>query len=324
MKVAKFALDSAGRMMINTMTPTGPSNVSAQNYLMYSACVNAAGVAVSDHVNGGFRYSSVGALRMYDATSALPTVNVQNGVSMTTDGEVCYTTGAIGSDVTRNNGVAVDTSGRVYVTDVTPVAWYQYGQGITEAGQGVSVWADKSGNANDLLQGTDGARPPKQSDGSILFNGVDEYLGVAFTLNAPQTVYLLGRQVTWTADDVIYDGNSDITMMLQQTLSGTPPQVHVRSAISGGSPNSNFTVNTYAVAIGIFDSSALTSQINNTAPVTDAVAGSNAGGFTLGTRGNKADKFGNIQVKEVVIFPVAHAAATRWNMVKYLSAVGNI
>jgi hypothetical protein len=65
-------------------------------------------------------------------------------------------------------------------------AWFRLGVGITETGQGVSQWDDQSGNGRHLKQGTDGARPSKQSDGSILFNGSDEFLKCdAFTFSQP-------------------------------------------------------------------------------------------------------------------------------------------
>jgi hypothetical protein len=45
-------------------------------------------------------------------------------------------------------------------TDIAgAVLWLRADLGITEAGSGVSVWADQSGNGNDFAQGTDANRP---------------------------------------------------------------------------------------------------------------------------------------------------------------------
>jgi len=88
-------------------------------------------------------------------------------------------------------------------------AWFRYGKGIEFAGAGVSRWADQTGNKRHLLQATDTNRPALQADNSILFDGVDNYLKcAAFTLVQPETVYLLGKQVTWTVSDHFFDGNA--------------------------------------------------------------------------------------------------------------------
>src|SRR3990167_628749 len=209
MSIAKFALDQNGRVMMTVATVTNATTIAAQAYLMDAACVDAGAVAAGDSFNAGFRYTLNGALRVSDMTAGLPaSTSVNQGVVMTDDGQAGYTTDAIGADVAYLNGAAIDSSGRLYATVLDPVAWFRFNIGITETGQGVSTWADQSGEGNDLLQGTDAARPPKQSDGSILFNGTDEYLKcVAFTFNRPETAYILFKQITNTSNDYIYDGN---------------------------------------------------------------------------------------------------------------------
>ena len=88
-------------------------------------------------------------------------------------------------------------------------AWYRFNQGITVTGSGVSQWDDASGNANHLLQAVDTNRPSKEADGSILFDGVDNYLkAVAFTLIQPETVYILLKQVTWVNQARFFDGDT--------------------------------------------------------------------------------------------------------------------
>ena len=57
--------------------------------------------------------------------------------------------------------------------------WGRFNIGITVVGAGVDTWADQSGNGRDLLQTTDTNRPSKESDGSILFDGVDNTLKTA-------------------------------------------------------------------------------------------------------------------------------------------------
>ena len=67
----------------------------------------------ADQSIGGFRYRKDGVLRVYDATSAVPAgSNTNQGIALTSDGQLCYTTGNTTSF--NLNGVAVDSSRRVY------------------------------------------------------------------------------------------------------------------------------------------------------------------------------------------------------------------
>ena len=53
--------------------------------------------------------------------------------------------------------------------DVLPggmALWLNSEQGVTITGQGVSRWADQSGNGNDAVQGTDGQRPTYNTGGA--------------------------------------------------------------------------------------------------------------------------------------------------------------
>ncbi|MGB7587490.1 MAG: hypothetical protein WBM00_02150, partial [Solirubrobacterales bacterium] len=81
---------------------------------------------------------------------------------------------------------------------VSLAAWYRYRIGLTNINGACSEWADQSGNMRPLLQATASNRPTIRSDGSLLFDGVDNYLQAAFTLVQPFTIYLAFQQVSWT------------------------------------------------------------------------------------------------------------------------------
>ncbi len=202
--------------------------------------------------------------------------------------------------------------------------WCKFNSGITVAGAGVSQWDDVSGNDNHLKQGTDTNRPSKESDGSILFDGVDNYLKAdAFTLVQPETIYLLFKQVTWTYLNRIFDGNILDSGMVFQT-STTPSLTSWAGA--GGAVTADLAVDTYgAMAVGFdHDNSLNIIQINNNTPSIDTVFGtSDMGGFTLGANGSNL-QFGNIQVKEVAVFSKAHDADTRLQMTAYLAQIGSL
>jgi hypothetical protein len=200
-------------------------------------------------------------------------------------------------------------------------AWYRFNSGITETGLGVSQWDDVSGNGNHLKQGTDLDRPQKQADGSILCDGIRQFLKAdAFTLVRPEEIYLLGKQVTWTNQDRIYDGNTVNTGAVVQ--SAITPDV-VAYAGAGGLTNSEWTLNTYAVLFTLFRSTSSAIQVNYGAEVTGDTGGGQMGGFTLGADGANGS-FSNIQVMEAFIFGAANDAATRSRLINYLANVGGL
>ena len=213
-------------------------------------------------------------------------------------------------------------AGASFVAGLRPAAWFRYGDGITSAGGLVSAWADQSGNARPLLQATGTNQPTLQADGSILSDGVDNFLKAdAFTLNQPATFYFLGRQVTWTSPDRILDGNASDSTRLAQT--GTTPEI-VAFAGSSLSANTNFTLNAYAALCVVYNGASSVCQVNNTTPITGDAGANNPSGFTLGAIGDGSSAWSNIQVKEIVLFAAAHDAATRSRVIRYLSQVGQL
>jgi hypothetical protein len=91
------------------------------------------------------------------------------------------------------------------------VLWLRADLGITEAGSGVSVWADQSGNGNDFVQGTDSARPPYTASDpdfnghpSLSFDGsadhlVIDTLGSLSSASANHSLFAVLKSDTTTA-----------------------------------------------------------------------------------------------------------------------------
>ena len=196
--------------------------------------------------------------------------------------------------------------------------WCQFNSGITVTGAGVSQWDDQSGNDNHLKQGTDTNRPSKESDGSILFDGVDNYLKAdAFTLVQPETVYILFKQVSWTSNDSIYDGNLGTTGVLAQL--GTVPELIIIAGVLL-SNNSDLSLGVYGVVSVIFNSTSSLLQVDNGTPLIGNAGGNDMGGFTLGSTATGTSP-ANIQVKEVLIYSAAHDADTRTQVRDYLNTL---
>lgn len=159
------------------------------------------------------------------------------------------------------------------------------------------------------------------ADGSILFDGIAHFLKTdAFTLNQPTTVYFLGKQVTWTALDTIYDGDTTAGVMRLQQLTTTPNLALRNSAGTAAANNTELALNTYGVVTAVFNGASSLLQVNNGTPVIGDFGASTPGGFVLGANAVSSD-FSNIQVKEILIYNVAHDAGQRASLVNYLTAV---
>lgn len=197
-------------------------------------------------------------------------------------------------------------------------AWYRLGMGITIA-TGVSQWADQSGNARHLAQAATGNQPLLQGDNSLLFDGVDDQMKVTggFTLNQPETVYLLMKQVSWTLNETFTDGNTSAKMSIFQNTA--TPTIALFAGNTTGS-NNNLAVGTYAAVAAVFNGASSFLQVNNTAATTGNAGAANAGGFSIGCDATPGS-YANFQVKEVIVYSAAHDQATRDRVIAYLLAL---
>lgn len=199
-------------------------------------------------------------------------------------------------------------------------AWFRQGVGQTVTGSGVSTWADQSGNGRDLLQGTDANRPALQGDGTVLFDGTNHFMKCsAFTLNQPTTVYILGKQITWTSTDQWYDGNAANTGKISQV--GVSPNLRATSdGVTVLDSNPDLALDTYGIVTVVFNGASSLIRVNSNAAVTGDLGAGNMGGFNLGSR-TTTTAAGNIQVKEVVIYSVAHDTTAQDQVIAYLNTV---
>lgn len=219
--------------------------------------------------------------------------------------------------ITQAEYDALTGGGSIPVT-ANLAAHFKLNTGITSNGGAVSQWADQSGNGRHLKQATATNQPALQGDGSILFDGVDNFLKCdAFTLNQPETIYLLGKQVTYAGSDRVCDGNTAASGAIFQ--SGVSPQIQI-TAGAGAATNGNWTLDTYFALAAVFNGASSVIHVNGSTATTGDPGAANMGGFALGCAGNSAN-FANIQVKEVAIYSVAHDATTRQQVFNYLSGL---
>jgi hypothetical protein len=210
--------------------------------------------------------------------------------------------------------------GPAQIAGLAPIAWFRWGIGITVA-TGVSQWNDQSGHANHLKQAVAGSQPKLQPDNSILFDGVANVMGCApFTFIQPEAIYLLFQQLGWTANHYILDGSVSNSGRVIQAPGSPSLMANAGSSLPS---ITDLQQNTYGVLVVVFNGASSSIQVNNGVPVTGNAGASNMGGFTLGASGG-AGLPSNIQVKEAILFPAAHDAATRRSVIGYLGRVGGI
>lgn len=175
--------------------------------------------------------------------------------------------------------------------------------------------------ARDLYQGTAANQPilTIAAGGNYLtFDGSNDYLkAAAFALSQPETVYFVGSQVTWTVNDTLYDGNTDITGALYQALS--TPEIRM-GAGSATSSNAGFAVATNGIITGVFNNAGYVLRVNRNATSTGGTLGaSNMNGFTLGARGTSGSNPANITASEVLIYRTAQDENYQYRVTRLLS-----
>lgn len=178
----------------------------------------------------------------------------------------------------------------------------------------VSQWDDRSGEDNHLLQANASYQPLWSSDG-VLFDGVDEFMKcVSFTLNQPEYLYAVLKQITY-GSDYFFDGDTSLKMLVQQTGGSPNLGLYGGAALNG---NSDLAIDTWGVMRALFNSTSSRLQIDNNSALIGDGGINNAGGFTLGCRGDVADRFANIEVKEIIIRNVADSIADSDIIYNYL------
>lgn len=205
---------------------------------------------------------------------------------------------------------------------VSLAAWYRYRIAVTNINGAASAWADQSGNMRPLLQATATNRPSVLSDGSILFDGSDNYMQATFTLAQPFTVYLAFQPVTHTNNDVIFDGVTATTTLSQDTTTGTY-DINAGTALAY---TGTIVAGTNGVIATVFNTTTSVIQGANGAASTTVEGDANtndAGGITLGAS-RTPGSYSNIRVFEMAVYSVAHDAQTRLNILRYMGRIAQV
>lgn len=208
-----------------------------------------------------------------------------------------------------------------YLTDSDARAWYDASDAstITINEYGVAVWADKSGQGNDLhFHPISPSSVPQYSNGEVVFDGGDDFLLTdVYSLDFPITVYLLVNMDSYSSGDALMDGTTVYNGSLQQA--GASPTIRL---YSGGNviTTTDLPLDTYGIITILWiaspDNSSL--QINRETAVTGNVGTNTApDGTVLGAFADGSAP-SNIKVKQLIIRVGSDSQETQDAIYNYL------
>jgi len=171
---------------------------------------------------------------------------------------------------------------------------------ITKDGSNkVSGWDDKSGNGNDLTQAAANQQPTWSTDG-ITGDGIEDNLKSAVTtLEQPEFIYALVKQITWTAGDCIMDGSSRNTLRLNQNT--ITPNIRARVGSTTSVQNSNFPINTWSILRVLIDGEDSFIQVDETDALSIDVDSDDMNGLTILAWGGGGGGWSNVVFKEFFV-----------------------
>ncbi len=174
--------------------------------------------------------------------------------------------------------------------------------------------------ARDLVQLTQANQPIFSTSGGYNIgtgDGTNDYLkAAAFSMVQPASVYFTGSQVTWTINDILFDGGSVDTMGLQ-TRTATPEVRHQANATFGNALTS-WAVGERAVLSAIYSGAASTLRKNLGASVAGSSGVAASNGFTLMAVGSGGIAWANATFAEVIVRSVADDTAMQNRIAAYL------
>lgn len=179
----------------------------------------------------------------------------------------------------------------------------------------ISQWDDVSGNANHLLQSTSANRPHYTSE-YVIFDGIDDYMDVSFTLEQPTTVYVVVMVDNWGNSEAIFDGATSAGGLLYAHTTSLKYQAYAGSGldditIPGIEDDVVFSV--------IFNGASSRSSVNGGVSTSSGNAGAgDMDGLTVGSWGNQTN-YSTISVREIIIRSTADSESNETNILGYLN-----
>lgn len=241
--------DSSGVATVDTGSPTASDFwIGPQRYGAALVYVSTDAVADTDTRMNGLRYTSDGALRVYNATGGMPAGAVfLGGIGVSSDGQLCVTTAAVGASTQMIGGNAVSSEGALHVDglfsplDLSPAAWFKFNTGITESGGFVSVWGDQSTDVVALnFPGTVGNSASTPDSAAVSVTSVDIALRIAnYWTDSATYGYLAGKMLAANYTFRIICNATSGNINFRGSKDGTTEAINTTSSVSISSVVSN-------------------------------------------------------------------------------------
>jgi hypothetical protein len=151
---------------------------------------------------------------------------------------------------------------------------------------------------------------------TLLFNGTSHFLKTdAFTLNQPETIYLVFRLKSGSDDRHFFDGQTIYSFRGYRRTGVITWRINAGATLDLVAPPA---VNSWAILGIIANGTESRLTINGLTVVTGNLGANNAGGFTLSAVADGGTP-ANIQVGEILLYGAAHDENARLRIARYLA-----
>lgn len=202
-------------------------------------------------------------------------------------------------------------------------AWFRSDLGVSIVGSGVATWADQSGNARDVTQGTDPNRPGWSASDALFggkpaltWAGAQWLDGSAWNIAQPFTVYVAGQAGTFADWKTFLDYNGTGA----RTIVRADP-THAFATFAGTANVLSANVSGPSLMAAVFNGASSAHYVNSlTAGGTSSPGSGGLGTPRIGAGpGGVYPLQSTSRLCEIVVVSGADSAAQREQMFRYLS-----
>jgi hypothetical protein len=203
----------------------------------------------------------------------------------------------------------------------TLVSWYKGDIPLETFGNGVK-WVGQSGGGEIAytVAGTNGANPTTgTSDGHItlIFDGINDFLKDTITIAQPITIYMVMKQITWTQDDDIMNGQGNVALLRQNDAT---PKLYTYSGAAFSCANANLAIDTWGILRFVVNGASSSIRIDDNAATTGTAQTGSMTRFCVGAYVAANEGFAdysNIEVAEIIICSGTVTAGDDANVMAY-------
>lgn len=208
-------------------------------------------------------------------------------------------------------------------TSITGLAAWFKADAITGKidGDAIAQWNDGSGNNRHLAQATGSKQPLyktaiQNSLPIVRFDGTDDTMKVAFTLNQPEHVFAVVKITSTSASKYLWDGGAvgDVMVLYQSLSAGNLRQY----AGTNGASLTGISWATFHQVSALYNGASSEIRLDAAATAT-SVGAANAGGLAVGSNFGGTNNSA-IDVAEILVYSAALSATDKGRVEAYLKS----